>query len=588
MAEAHVERRLAAVLAADVAGYSRLMGADEEGTLARLNAHRREFLEPTIAEHRGRIVKRTGDGILLEFGSAVDAIRCAIQTQRGMAQRNAAVPADRRIEIRIGIHVGDIIIEEGDIFGDGVNIAARLESIAQPGGICISEDAHRQVRDKLNIAFDDAGEQQLKNITRPVRVYRIMFGEDSATRPTAPALALPDKPSIAVLPFQNMSGDSEQDYFADGVVEEIITALSRFRELFVIARNSSFTYKGRAVDVKQVGRELGVRYVLEGSVRKAATRVRITAQLIDAISGVHLWAGRIDGTFDDIFNLEDQVTENVVGAIAPKIEQAEIERTKHKPTDSLDAYDCYLRAMMHFNQWTSESISEALRLFYRAIELDPAFASAHGLAAWCYVRRKLSGWMNNPAEEMAELERLAVRAGKLTNDDAVALFAAGWALVQVDGHAEAGAAMLDRALTLNPNITAAWMVGGWTKIYLGESDKAVEYFAHAIRLNPLDPLVARMHTGIAAAQFLAGHYKEAALLAESALRQHPNDLPLLRVAAASHALAGQMMDAKKNIARICHLDPALRLSRVAALAPCRRPEDVAKYVEGMRKAGLPE
>ena len=588
MAEAHVERRLAAVLAADVAGYSRLMGADEEGTLARLNAHRREFLEPTIAEHRGRIVKRTGDGILLEFGSAVDAIRCAIQTQRGMAQRNAAVPADRRIEIRIGIHVGDIIIEEGDIFGDGVNIAARLESIAQPGGICISEDAHRQVRDKLNIAFDDAGEQQLKNITRPVRVYRIMFGEDSATRPTAPALALPDKPSIAVLPFQNMSGDLEQDYFADGVVEEIITALSRFRELFVIARNSSFTYKGRAVDVKQVGRELGVRYVLEGSVRKAATRVRITAQLIDAISGVHLWAGRIDGTFDDIFNLEDQVTENVVGAIAPKIEQAEIERTKHKPTDSLDAYDCYLRAMMHFNQWTSESISEALRLFYRAIELDPAFASAHGLAAWCYVRRKLSGWMNNPAEEMAELERLAVRAGKLTNDDAVALFAAGWALVQVDGHAEAGAAMLDRALTLNPNITAAWMVGGWTKIYLGELDKAVEYFAHAIRLNPLDPLVARMHTGIAAAQFLAGHYKEAALLAESALRQHPNDLPLLRVAAASHALAGQIMDAKKNIARICHLDPALRLSRVAALAPCRRPEDVAKYVEGMRKAGLPE
>ncbi len=356
----------------------------------------------------------------------------------------------------------------------------------------------------------------------------------------------------------------------------------------MIARNSSFTYKGRAVDVKQVGRELGVRYVLEGSVRKAATRVRITAQLIDAISGVHLWAGRIDGTFDDIFNLEDQVTENVVGAIAPKIEQAEIERTKHKPTDSLDAYDCYLRAMMHFNQWTSESISEALRLFYRAIELDPAFASAHGLAAWCYVRRKLSGWMNNPAQEMAELERLAVRAGKLTNDDAVALFAAGWALVQVDGHAEAGAAMLDRALTLNPNITAAWMVGGWTKIYLGESDKAVEYFAHAIRLNPLDPLVARMHTGIAAAQFLAGHYKEAGLLAESALRQHPNDLPLLRVAAASHALAGQMMDAKKNIARICHLDPALRLSRVAALAPCRRPEDVAKYVEGMRKAGLPE
>ena len=585
MAGARVERRLAAILAGDVAGYSRMMGADEEDTLLRLNTHRREFLEPKIAEHRGRIVKRTGDGVLIEFASAVDAARCAVEIQRGMVERNASMPEDKRIELRIGIHIGDVMIEDDDIFGDGVNIAARLEAIAQPGGVCISEDAYRQVRGKLDAKFQDVGEQSLKNITQPIRVYRL---QPSGTATEATALPLPEKPSIAVLPFQNMSGDPEQDYFADGIVEEIITALSRFRELFVIARNSTFTYKGRAVDVKQVARELGVRYVLEGSVRKAGSRVRITSQLIDAITGAHLWADRIDGTFDDIFVLQDQVTENVIGAIAPKIEQAEIERAKPKPTESLDAYDSYLRAMMYFNRWTNESISEALRLLYRAIELDPGFASAYGMAAWCYVRRRFSGWMEDPVNEMAELERLARKASDLANDDPVPLYSAGWALVQTNSDAETGAAMIDRALTLNPNITAAWLVGGWTKIFLGESNKAIGYFERAIRLNPLDPLIARMQTGIAAAQFLEGQYQAAAVSAENGLRQHPNDLPLLRVAAASHALAGQMMDAEKHIGRIRHLDPTLRLSRVAALAPCRRADDISRYIEGMRRAGLPE
>ena len=587
MAEARVERRLAAILAADIAGYSRLMGSDEEGTLAAIKACRRELIDPKLAEHRGRIVKTTGDGALIEFASAVDAIRCAMEIQRSMAQRNMGVPEGHRIEFRIGINVGDILIDEGDIYGDGVNIAARIEALARPGTICLSENAYRQVTGKLALDISDMGEQQLKNIAQPVHVYGLI-PDGTLTRTASATLPLPDKPSIAVLPFQNMSGDPEQDYFADGIVEEIITALSRFRELFVIARNSTFIYKGRAVDVKQVGRELGVRYVLEGSVRKAAARVRITSQLIDAISGAHLWADRIDGAFDDIFVLQDRVTENVVGAIAPKIEQAEIERTKHKPTESLDAYDSYLRAMMYFNRWTSESISEALRLLYKAIELDPGFASAYGLAAWCYVRRRLSGWMEEPIHEMAELERLARKASELANDDAVPLYSAGWALVQTNSDAEAGAAMIDRALTLNPNITAAWLVGGWTKIYLGKSNKAIGYFERAIRLNPLDPLIARMQTGIAAAQFLAGQYQEAAVSAENGLRQHPNDLPLLRVAAASHALAGQMMDAEKHMGRIRHLDPTLRLSRVAALAPCRRADDVSRYVEGMRRAGLPE
>jgi len=463
------------------------------------------------------------------------------------------------------------------------------------GGRIVSESALVTRINAARTAIGDNGVEQRSIKTLPRKGLRFVANvqeqqalEGDAAAVAQPGLTLPDKPSIAVLPFQNMSDDPGQDYFADGVVDEIITALSRFRQLFVIARNSSYTYKGRSVDVKQVGRELGVRYVLEGSVRKAASRVRITAQLIDALRGTHLWADRIDGTFDDIFELQDQVTENVVGSIAPKIEQAEIERTKHKPTGSLDAYDCYLRAMMYFHRWTGESINDALRLFYRAIELDPSFASAHGLAAWCYVRRRLSGWMENPTQEMAEMERLARRASELAEDDAVALFSAGWALAQTSSYAEAGSAMIDRALTLNPNIPAAWLVGGWTKIYLGESQRAIGYFARAIRLNPLDPLIARMHTGIAAAQFLAGQYGEAASSAETALLQHPNDLPLLRVAAASHALAGRMTDAGRNIARIRHLDPSLRLSRVADLAPCRRPDDVSRYVDGMRRAGLPE
>ena len=580
-----MERRLAAILAADVAGYSRLMGIDEEGTHKDLKAHCHELVEPKIQQHRGRMIKNTGDGFLAEFTSVLDAVRCATEIQQGMILRNGKTPDERRIEFRIGVHQGDIIIDSGDIFGDGVNVAARLEGIADPGGICVSARVQEDVRGKLDLAFDDIGEQRLKNIERPVRVYRIL-SENKATRPR-PALALPDRPSIAVLPFQNMSGDPEQDYFADGVVEELITALSRFRQLFVIARNSSFTYKDRAADVKEVGRELGVRYVLEGSVRRAANRVRITAQLIDAQTGGHLWANRFDGTPEDIFDLQDQVTTSVVGAIIPKLEEVEFNRSKFKPTESLDAYDYYLRAMMYFNQWTDETIGKALDLFYKAIELDPEFASANGLAAWCYVRRKLSGWMKNPGE-MAELERLARRAIKLANDDAVALYSGGWALVQVEGSVEEGVAALNRALTLNPNMTSAWLLSGWTKIYIGEPDEAIEHLVHAMRLNPLDPLFQRMQTGVAAAHFLAGRYEQSSSYAHTALQQHPNYLPLLRVAAASHALAGKMIEAEKAVAQICRQDPTSRLSSVTQFAPFRRPEDISRYRDGLHKAGLPE
>ena len=336
MAGQRAERRLAAILAGDVAGYSKLMGADEEGTLTRLNLHRREFLEPKIAEHRGRIVKRTGDGVLIEFASAVDATRCAVEIQRGMIGRNEEVPADRRIEFRIGVHAGDIIVEGGDIFGDGVNIAARLESIAEAGGVSISEDVWRQVQGKVDAIFVDTGEQNLKNIARRVRVYRVELNHGNATQQTN--LSLPDGPSIAVLPFQNMSGDVEQDYFCDGMVEDIITGLARIKWLFVIGRNSSFAYKGKSPDIRQVGRDLGVRYILEGSVRRVGTRVRITNQLVDAQTGVHLWAERYDRSLDDVFALQDEITLSVVGAIEPSLRQAEIKRVERKRPSDLNAF----------------------------------------------------------------------------------------------------------------------------------------------------------------------------------------------------------------------------------------------------------
>jgi TolB-like protein/class 3 adenylate cyclase len=434
-----VERRLAAILAADVAGYSRLMGANEEGALAQLKSVRKALVDPTIAAHRGRIVKTTGDGMLVEFASAVDAVRNAVEIQRSMAAQNTAVPQDQRIEFRIGIHVGDIIIDDNDIFGDGVNIAARLEGIAEPGGVCMSDDAYRQVRGKVEIACDDMGPQPLKNIAEPMRTWRVrLTGQipsavQSGSAVSQPqALPLPDKPSIAVLPFQNMSGDPEQDYFADGMAEDIITALSRFKALFVIARNSSFTYKGRAVDVKQVGRELGVRYVLEGSVRKAANRVRITGQLVDTATGGHLWAERFDGGLGDIFDLQDQVTESVVGAIAPAVEKAEIERAKRKPTESLDAYALYLRGLARFYQFANRQANgEALRLFNSAIELDPDFAAAYGRAAACYVIAKTNGWISDTTNEIAEVTRLAQRAVELGKHDAIALAASGFALALV-------------------------------------------------------------------------------------------------------------------------------------------------------------
>jgi len=588
LAREHLLRRLVAVFAADAVGYSRLTGADEEGTHVRLRQHLQALFAPKIAAYRGTIVKNTGDGLLAEFDSVVDAGRCAVDVQHGMAERNAAVPPNERIEFRIGINVGDIIKDAGDIFGDVVNVAVRLEAIAEPGGICLSDDAHRHVRDKLELVFDDAGEQRLKNIERPIRVFKVRDRGIAASQRSS--LVLPDKPSIAVLPFQNLSADSEQEYFADGMVEDIITALSRFKALFVIARNSSFTYKGRAVDVKQVGRELGVRYVLEGSVRKAANRVRITGQLIDAATGAHLWADRFDGGLGDIFDLQDQVTESVVGAIAPAVEKAEIERAKRKPTASLDAYALYLRGLARLYQFGNRQANdEALRLFNSAIELDPDFASAYGRAAFCYVIAKINGWISDTANAIAEVKRLAQRAVELGKDDAIALAAGGNALAFVVRDLGVGAGLIDRALVLNSNLAEAWNFGGWVKIWLGEPETAIERFARAMRLSPLDPWLLGMRAGTAYAHFFLGRYDEAASWAAMALQDNPDYLPGLRITAASNAMAGRPEQAHKAVARLRQLNPALRVSTLKdVVGPYRRAEDLSRYEEGLRKAGLPE
>jgi TolB-like protein len=412
--------------------------------------------------------------------------------------------------------------------GDGVNVAARLQGIALPGAICLSEDAYRQVRSRLDFTMQDLGETTLKNIALPIRVYSFEVGR-AAPAPPGPAaagasparLALPNKPSIAVVPFANMSGDPEQEYFADGIVEDIITALSRFNQLFVIARNSSFAYKGRAVDVTQIGRELGVRYLLEGSVRKAGERVRITGQLIDTATGAHLWANRFDGELADIFDLQDQVTASVVGAVAPKLEQAEIDRARRKPTESLDAYDHYLRGMAGFHQFERAANREALECFTRAFELDPGFAAAYGMAARCYAQRTGFAWITDHTREGAEALRLAGTAATLGRDDAVALAAAGFALV-LFGEMVDGDAFLDRALVLNPNLAWAWHIGGFAKALCGQPDAAVAQAAHAMRLSPQDPQFFAMQAVAALGHFLAGRDDEAHSWAQASQRELPN------------------------------------------------------------------
>ena len=579
-------RRLAAILAADVAGYSRLMAADEVGTLETLKAARREVVDPAIAEHKGRIVKTTGDRMLVEFASAVDAVTCAMAVQEKMAARGGA------LAFRIGINVGDIIIDGDDIFGDGVNVAARVEGECLPGSVCLSANAVEQVRNKTSFAFDDLGEKSLKNIDRPIRIYgmRVKTGAPASIALPEPGrpLPLPDKPSIAVLPFQNMSGDPEQDYFADGMVEEIITALSRNRGLFVIARNSSFTYKGKPVDIKQVGRELGVRYVLEGSVRKAGPRVRITGQLIDTSSGAHIWADRFDGVLDDIFELQDKVTLSVVGAISPQLELAEIERARRKRTEDLGAYDIYLRGIASFHQSTIAGALEAQKLWRQAVEKDPHLAIAWAHLAQVHIRIDIVGRDHDRQANCREGVRLARHALTIDRNDPGVLTRAGFAIGRLGGMPEEGLALLEEALRLDPNFALAWAWTGSLYGFLGRFDLAVERVTHALRLSPKDLYRHVMVSVLAVASFAGGRDEEAAAEADEVLIRQPTDLGMLTVAAASYALLGRTGEARAAADRLLAAHPDFTIRNLLTITPHRSGQYKQRITEGLRKAGFPE
>jgi adenylate cyclase len=581
--EPRVPRRLAAILAADVAGYSRLMGADEVGTIARLKALRRGLIDPAIREHRGRIVKTTGDGILIEFPSVVAAVECAAAVQRGMAEHNRDVPEERRIEFRVGVNLGDIIADGKDILGDGVNVAARLEALAEPGRICVSGTVRDQVRDKLPFDFADLGEQQLKNIARPVRVWRLEFG---APAPPRAMPALSDKPSIAVLPFTNMSGDPEQEYFADGMVEEIITGLARIKWLAVIARNSSFIYKGKPVDVKQVGREMGVRYVLEGSVRKAGGRVRITGQLIDAASGAHLWADRFEGALDDVFALQDEIAMRVLGAIEPSLVQAESERVRRKRPENLDAYDLVLRAAPFAHRLMPEDAAKAIPLLERAIELEPGYADAHGLLAFCYETRFVRAGLHEPDRAAAiGHARAALATG---GDHATALALAGFVVAILEHDSATALDALGRAVALAPSSAVALTYSALIHVLLGETETGMEHAQRALRLSPSDPMNFPAHQALAYGNFALERYEEAANAARRAVRVNPGFSTLHTFLVAPLVLLGRTAEAQETAQRLLALEPAFTIGRLRFVRIPGVAESVkAKFTAALAAAGLP-
>jgi TolB-like protein/Flp pilus assembly protein TadD len=560
------------------------MGLDEAGTLARLNALRRELIDPKVAEHKGRIVKTTGDGLLIEFPSVVEAVACALALQDGMALHNAATPQDRRIEFRVGINTGDVIVEDGDIHGDGVNIAARLEALAEPGGICVSAIVHDQVRGRLDCAFDDIGDQSLKNIARPVRVYRVRADHPAA--PTAgPALALPDKPSIAVLPFQNMSGDPEQEYFADGMVEDITTALSKIRWFFVIARNSAFAYKGRALDVKQVGRELGVRYVLEGSVRKGGSRLRIKAQLVDAVTGNHVWAERYDRQIADIFAVQDEITERVAAAIEPELYAAEHVRSQRKLPDNLDAWECVIRALSCIGQGTPAENAEAEALCRRAVAIVPGYAQAHSLLAWALLRRTL--WSGGFRVIVPEATTEARAALGLDDRDPWAHLAQGMLSLRLGRFDEAEHAHR-RALELNPNFALAHALLANALARKGMHEEAVGSAEDALRLSPNDRLVGTYASlTMAIAHFSAGNYVECTAWARKMIEKNPEETRGYWFLTGALAMQGNMNQAAEARDTLLRLQPEFSLAWMTENLP-NAGEMTERIRDSLRKAGAPE
>jgi adenylate cyclase len=568
-------------LAADVVGYSALMERDEEATYAEFERLKRELIEPCLSRHDGRLIKTTGDGALAEFASPLAAMRCAVEIQDHLASGSSP------LRLRVGLNLGDVIVgQDGDLYGDGINVAVRLEGIADPGGILISEKVYSEVEGKLDVGFEDRGEQQLKNISKPVRAYAVHAGAYSAlTERLSAAPPLPDKPSIAVLPFQNISGDPEQEYFADGMVEEITTALSRFHWLFVIARNSSFTFKGKAVDIKEVGRRLGVRYVLEGSVRKASGKVRITGQLIDAATGAHIWADRFERDLTDVFALQDEVTIAVVSAIQPKLLQTEIAMATRRRPENLTAYDLFLRTMQQFYLTTREGLAETIRLAHRALELDPRFGLVAALAGMCHMRNVIWGYANDPQFDRTESVRLLRLALSVDDSDPDTLAMAALISAFMVGDCESEIEMADRAVALNPNSFNAWNYRGWVYQIAGLPEEGVRSFERAIRMSPVDPLLHLSFLGMGVAFIELRRFDEAIVAGKKALRQNPSFAQTYRCLASAFAHLGRDAEAREAAARALEFDPAFTISAWIA----RGGQSNSKlWTEGLRKAGLPE
>ena len=585
-----VERRLAAILAADMVGYSRLMEADETGTLARLKTHRLELIDPAIAKNKGRLIKTAGDGMLVEFSSVADAVACAVEIQRRMAGRNSDAVPGREIRFRIGINLGDVISEDHDIFGDGVNVAARLQELAEPGGICVSGAIRDQAGDRLGVAFEDLGEQSVKNLTRPIRVFRVCLDEQgtaaapapaNAARPKTPVGAVTEKPSIAVLPFVNMSGDPEQEFFADGLTEDIITALSRFRDLFVISRNSAFVYKNRAVRIQEVAAELGVQYVVEGSVRKAGRRVRVTVQLIDAESDRHVWAERYDRELEDIFAIQDEVTAAIVATLPGRVEAASHERAKRKPTESMAAYECVLAGKVLHHRSTREDNAEAQRVLERAIALDPKYAHAHAWKACVLGQAWVYGWFEDRDATFRRIgEELQIAQALDENDSDLHRIFAGWNLVR--GDHDRAMYHQERALALNPNNDLIVVQQGELLTWLGRPEEGIAWIRNAMRLNPYHPERYWSHLG--RAYFVAQRYAEAL---EAFARISRPDHTHHAFMAAACAQMGDDAAAAAHAEEVLSRQPEFAVDAYLATLHYKRENDRAHHREGLLKAGLP-
>ena len=590
-------------MAADVVGYSRLMGRDESGTVSRLRAIRRQHLMPVVARRGGRIVKLTGDGVLVEFASAVEALTAAIELQQTMVEESRGQAEDHAILFRMGLHLGDLIVEEDDLFGDGVNVAARLEGEAPAGGILISRTVHEAVAGRMKASFEDLGGLLLKNIDRPVQTFSVRWQPSdwqvlhdaapaaalaAAPAASAPAerLALPDKPSIAVLPFDNLSGDPEQEHFADGVVESITAALSRIRAFFVIARNSAFTYKGRPTNVREIGRELGVAYVLEGSVQRVGARVRITAQLIETAGGMHLWADKYDGSLEDIFDLQDRITENVAGALQPSIRLAEIERSRRKRPQELGAYDYAMRAMQYAWLLEQDAATRALELLDKALQLDPDYPLALALSAWCRAQRSVYNWTDDPGAAKAEALKLADRAASQSTDDPLILAVLGTVHTFARNYGVARV-MLERAVALDPN--AAWALSrlGWLDVYADRPNEAKVHFEKALRLSPLDPINFNNLVGLASARLVAGEDAAAADLMIRALQERPNAVWIHRNLALALYGAGRLDEAKASLGTLLASHPGFTIRKFRE-AMVFSPGALDRMAAQMRALGVPE